>query len=43
VTAGYVRLSVEDLRAPAQAIADRIETLCGIDEPAGANVARIAR
>jgi integrase len=33
VTAGYINVSVEDLRAPAQRIADRLKELCGIAPP----------
>jgi integrase len=42
VTAGYTILTVEDLREPAQRIADRLKKLCHADEePHGANVTRM--
>jgi hypothetical protein len=41
-TVGYVMLGVEELRAAANLVADRIKALCEISEPAGANVARLA-
>jgi hypothetical protein len=40
VTAGYVQLTVERLREPAQRVADRMKELCGI-EPASGNVVKI--
>jgi integrase len=41
VTAGYINMSVEDLREPAQRVSDRIAKLCAAEEPRGKNVARI--
>jgi integrase len=38
VTEGYIQMSVERLRGPAQQVADRLRALCGIAEPTG-NVA----
>ena len=35
VTSGYVQMSVERLRAPAQRVADRLKELCGIVLPTG--------
>jgi integrase len=32
VTSGYICLTVEDLREPAQRIADRIKELCGVED-----------
>jgi len=43
VTSGYVQMSVERLRDPAQKVCDRIKQLCGIEEPKGKNVARLKR
>jgi hypothetical protein len=43
VTAGYVQLSVHDLRDPAQRVADRIKQLCGIEQARPRNVARLKR
>jgi len=41
VTSGYIMMTAERLRAPAQKVADRIKQLCGITEVAGANVTRL--
>jgi integrase len=41
VTEGYIKMTVERLREPAQRVADRLKQLCGIAEPAGENVQRI--
>jgi integrase len=41
VTAGYVQMSVERLREPAQRIADRIKSLCGVVGPAGKNIKKL--
>lgn len=41
VTSGYIQMSAERLREPAQKVADKIKQLCGI-EPAGGNVAELA-
>jgi hypothetical protein len=38
VTSGYVQLTVERLREPAQRVADRMKELCGIEPAAGTNV-----
>jgi hypothetical protein len=34
VTSGYVRMTVERLREPAQRVCDRLMELCGIETPA---------
>jgi integrase len=41
VTAGYVQMTTERLREPAQKVADKLKELCGIAEAAGDNVARL--
>ena len=41
VTAGYVGMTVERLREPAQKVCDRLKTLCGIEEPKGNKVKRL--
>jgi integrase len=41
VTSGYVIMTTERLREPAQKVANRLKTLCGIAEPTGANVAKL--
>jgi integrase len=33
VTSGYIRMTVDRLREPAQRICDRLKALCGIEEP----------
>src|SRR5262249_13393237 len=38
VTSGYVHLTVERLREPAQRVGDRMKELCGIEPAAGTNV-----
>jgi integrase len=38
VTEGYIQMTVERLRAPAQKVADRLKELCGIGAAAGVNV-----
>jgi integrase len=38
VTEGYIDMTVERLREPAQRVADRLKQLCGMTEPEGANV-----
>ena len=43
VTAGYVQMTAERLREPAQRVADRLKTLCGILPVEGDNVARLPR
>jgi integrase len=35
VTAGYVQMTVERLRTPAQRVADKLKELCGVVPPAG--------
>jgi hypothetical protein len=40
VTAGYVVMSAERLREPAQKVANRIKQLCGIED-VGGNVKRL--
>jgi integrase len=35
VSAGYVRLTIDQLREPAQRVADRISELCGVEAPEG--------
>ena len=35
VTSGYIQMTVERLRDPAQRVADRMKALCGIEEPEG--------
>jgi integrase len=42
VTMGYIQLSVEHLRAPAQKICDRIKTLCQFEPITGDNVRKIS-
>jgi integrase len=41
VTEGYVQMSAERLREPAQRVADKLKALCGIAAPAGENVAAL--
>jgi integrase len=41
VTAGYVQLTAERLRAPAQRVADQLKALIGIDPPHGENVKKL--
>ena len=43
VTSGYIQMSVERLREPAQRVADKLKELCGVREPAGKNVAKLKR
>jgi integrase len=40
VTSGYVMMTTERLREPAQKVADRLKTLCGIEAPEGVVVHR---
>jgi hypothetical protein len=42
VTSGYLRLTLDMLREPAQRVADRIKELCEIDAPTGDNVRTLA-
>jgi integrase len=41
VTSGYVIMTTERLREPAQKVADRLKSLCGIAEPTGANISKL--
>jgi hypothetical protein len=41
ITLGYLQITVERLREPAQRVCDRLMELCGIAAPEGENVARI--
>ncbi len=41
MTSGYIQMSTERLREPAQRVADRLMDLCGIARPEGDNVARM--
>jgi integrase len=41
ITATYVALTPERLRAPAQKVCDRIKQLCGVAAPTGNNVAAL--
>jgi integrase len=41
VTSGYIQMSAERLREPAQRVADRLKQLCGIVEPQGANITKM--
>jgi integrase len=41
VTSGYIQMTAERLRLPAQKVSDRIKMLCGVAEPEGPKVARI--
>lgn len=41
VTAGYVQMSSERLREAAQRVCDRMKTLCGIEDVAGGNIAKL--
>ena len=43
VTEGYVQMSTERLRVPAQRVCDKLKELCGITTPAGENVAQLKR
>jgi hypothetical protein len=43
VTSGYVQMTVERLRQPAQLVTDKLKALCGIVEPGGDNVAKLQR
>jgi integrase len=42
VTSGYVIMTVERLREPAERVCDRIKVLCGIAPVEGANVAKLS-
>jgi integrase len=42
VTEGYIQMTVERLRFPAQKIADKLTELCGITEAEAANVTKMA-
>jgi integrase len=41
VTSGYIQMTVERLRGPAQKVADRMMELCGVAAPEGENVKRV--
>ena len=41
VTEGYIKMTAERLREPAQRVADRLKQLCGIETPKGENVAAL--
>jgi integrase len=41
VTSGYVQMTVERLREPAQKVCDKLKDLCGIAGPAGDNVKKL--
>lgn len=41
VTSGYIQMSVERLREPAQRVANELKELCGVEAPAGENVTRL--
>ena len=41
VTEGYIQMTAERLRVPAQRVADRLKSLIGIEPPQGANVTRM--
>src|SRR5262249_218644 len=41
VTEGYIKMTVELLREPAQRITDKMKILCGIDSVAGVNVVKL--
>jgi len=38
VTEGYIGMTAERLREPAQKVCDKLKTLCGVDAPDGAKV-----
>lgn len=42
VTSGYVQMTIERLRLPAQRVCDRLMELCGVPAEAAANVAALA-
>jgi integrase len=41
VTSGYIMMTPERLREPAQKVCDQLKKLCGVAPPAGENVARL--
>ena len=41
VTSGYVMMTVEALRSPAQKVANRLRRLCGIEPARARNVVRL--
>jgi integrase len=43
VTSGYIQMTAERLREPAQRVCDKLKMLCGIAEPVGKNIARLRR
>jgi integrase len=42
VTSGYIQMTSERLRKPAQVVGDRIAELCGLEEPQGENLRSIS-
>jgi hypothetical protein len=42
VTSGYIMMTPERLREPAQRVCDRIKVLCGLSRVEGANVAKLS-
>jgi integrase len=43
VTEGYIKMTAERLRAPAQKVCDHLKMLCGITAPAGGNLVVLAK
>jgi integrase len=41
VTVGYIQMTAERLRVPAQRVADRLKSLIGIESVGGANVVKL--
>jgi integrase len=41
VTEGYIQMTAERLREPAQRVADKLKTLTGIEPPRGVNVTKL--
>jgi hypothetical protein len=41
VTEGYIQMTAERLRVPAQRVADRLKSLIGIESVGGANVVKL--
>jgi len=41
VTSGYVQMTAERLREPAELVCNRMKELCGIETPEPKNVARL--
>jgi hypothetical protein len=38
---GYVQMTVERLREPAQKVTDKMKVLCGITDATGANIVKL--